>query len=437
MTNKILRSGTSPPENENTASHAAVALVARLAHEIPKPRDWQAFQRNCALLFRAELNDPNAQEYGRSGQEQGGIDILGKRDGNPGHYVGIQCRHIEKPLTETAIMTEARAALGLKADLKELIFATTAPQDTHATNAAISVERKLRSEGSALTIVVYGWSALQNLIAIHDVAYAAFCPSIVATSNPQVIEYSPREDAEFAAQVANQVVEKLRQTNVVFPGREPETADTSEDPALHARIDTYRDVFRLEKQPNIAEAGLLSLLSKEPLENKPWAKFRILTNLGAIAVDLGRESEAATRFEAAYVLRPDDPNALANLAVARTIQGRYEEALELARRAMSATPRENHAVTYLLQAAARSSWVGDPESLIPTDMVGTENADLGLAEFLRIRQVAGGRSASFRLVKSIPPDSHSSGSEHSPSLPSPQNRAISLLGLEYPLHLIN
>jgi hypothetical protein len=57
------------------ALSANVPLIARLAHDIPKPKDWQAFQRACVILFREELRDPNAQESGRSGQVQGGIDV--------------------------------------------------------------------------------------------------------------------------------------------------------------------------------------------------------------------------------------------------------------------------------------------------------------------------------------------------------------------------
>jgi cellulose synthase operon protein C len=129
--------------NAGTAS-SRIPLTARLAHEIPKPRDWQAFQRNCVLLFRAELDDPNAQEYGRSGQNQGGIDLLGARHGNPEHYVGVQCRHLAKPLNEAGILKECRAALQLSTGLKELVFATTAPDDTGAADAAVAVEQMLR-----------------------------------------------------------------------------------------------------------------------------------------------------------------------------------------------------------------------------------------------------------------------------------------------------
>lgn len=382
------------------AASTRLPLATRLSIEIPKPKDWQAFQRNCVLLFRAELKDPNAQEYGRGGQDQSGIDILGKRNGDPEHYVGVQCRLIMKPLKEGKILADSRAALELKAGLREIIFATTAPDDTGATNAAIAVERTLRDEGHDLTVVVYGWGALQTLIAVHEVAHAAFFPSIVATSAPQAPATKLSPDADLASQVAAQVVEQLRQTGLTLPSRDTGDAGTTdEDPALHARIDTYRDLFKDQQQPLLAQKGLLALLEDEALDKKPWARFRIETNLGSIALELGREEEGAARYETAFSIRSDDPNAIANLALARTIQGRYEEAMDLARRALDAKPRADHAVACLLQAAARSSWQGDPETLIPANLVGSEHADLGLAEFLRRRNLPGWAERSLELSR--------------------------------------
>ena len=364
---------------------AHVTLMARLAHEIPKPRDWPAFQRNCELLFKAELRDPNAVEYGRSGQEQRGIDILGRRGGLGDHFVGVQCRLVEKPLRYTAILEDARAAATIKAGLKELIFATTAPNDTGATDDALAVEKLLKSEGHDLAITVYGWPALQDLIAVHDIAYAAFFPSIVSTSAPQTPAETVPVDT-LAAQIAAQVVEQRRQTRLGLAPRESgRPALSDEDPVLHARIDTYRDLFKEHHQPLLAEKGLVALLPDPSLTHKPWALYRIETNLGAIALELGREAEGASRFETAHAIRPDDANALANLALARHIQGRFEEAMALAQAALTRNPRAEHAIAYLLQSAAWSNFSGTSESLIPPDLKGTEFADLGLAEFLRKR----------------------------------------------------
>jgi len=389
-----------PPAPAGTGVKAFVPITTRLAIEIPKPKDWQAFQRNCVLLFRSELKDPHAQEYGRAGQKQRGIDILGRRDGRGDHFVGVQCRLIVNPLKEAKILSDARAALELKADLKELIFATTAKDDTGAADAAIAVTRALKAEGHDLEVAVYGWGQLQTLIALHEQAHNAFHPSAVASAAHQNTALSA-DQPELAALIASQVVEQLRNSVFTAPQREVATG-ADEDPALHARIDTFRDLFNDQDETILAKKGLLSILDTEDLSDKPWARYRIETNLGAIAIDLGREEEAAGRFETAHSIRPEDPNALANLALARTIQGRFDEAIEAARSALAGEPRADHAVGYLLQAAAQSDFKGDPESLIPADMIGSTHADLGLAEYLRRRSPPHWEGSVLEIVRRHP-----------------------------------
>jgi len=377
-----------------------IPLTARLAIEIPQPKDWQAFQRNCVLLFRDELQDPNAGEYGRNGQDQRGIDVLGRRGGRGDHFVGVQCRRIDKPLREPKILSDAREALTLQAGLRELIFATTAPDDTAATDAALSAERKLRAEGHDLTISVYGWGQLQTLIAVHEVAYNAFHPSAVASTAVKPVAEATI-NPEIAALIASQVGDHLRAAGIGLAPRESGTS-SAEDPALHARIDTYRDLGKSDGQLLAAQKGLLALLEKEDLSAKPWARFRLETNLGTIALDLGREEEAAERFETAHLLRPDDSNGLANLSLARTIQRRFDDGMSAAQEALRLKPVASHAVAYLLQAAARSDWQGDPETLIPTDMIGTAYADFGIAEFIRRRDLPGWAPRTLELARRHP-----------------------------------
>lgn len=379
------------------AARTSIPVTTRLAIEIPKPKDWQAFQRNCVLLFRSELSDPNAQEYGRSGQKQRGIDILGRRNGSNDHFVGIQCRLIERPLKEAKILSDAREALEIKAGLKELIFATTAPDDVGAHDAAVAVTRKLGEEGHDLTVAVYGWGQLQTLIAPHELAYNAFHPSALANSAPQAV--APLGGGQdLAALIAAQVVEQLRVAPVAV-ATDAGIGNVGEDPALHARIDIYRDLFKDKGETLIAQRGLLDLLTSEDLTSKPWAKYRIETNLASIAIDLGREGEAAERFEAAVAAMPENSDARSNLALARLIQGRYDEAMGIAQEALTLNPRPDSAIAYLLQAASRSEWYGDPEKLIPDDLRGSVGADLGLAEFLRRRDTPGWAARSLELSR--------------------------------------
>lgn len=383
---------------------AGTPVALRMAHEIPKTLDWQAFQRNCALLFRDELRDPHIQEYGRNGQNQRGIDLVARRNGDPALHVGVQCRNVNDPLSHADILKDCRAALTFPERLTEIIFATTAPDDRHATDAASRVERTFRDEGHDVRVVIYGWGQLRRLIALHDLAYSVFFPSSLATSAPQPTMLAAPDPAisSLSAQMA-QLSQQLSSYALPPPPRETGTDDAAaEDPKLHRRIDAYRDMFKDDRLPALAEKGLLGLLKLGGLEAKPWARFRIETNLGSIAVELGRDAEAAVRYETAHAIRPSDPNALANLALARTFQGRYGEAMELAREALSGTPRADHAVGYLIQAAARSGWEGDPEAMIPADLAGNVHADLGLAEFYRWRHVPGWQERCRKLARRHP-----------------------------------
>ena len=202
-----------PDEQQNQPGQAASAdlpaaapwhdVRTRSAHEIPKPKDWQALQRGCVLLFQGELKDPHVQEYGRNGQKQHGIDVLGRRDGNSDHYVGVQCRLLEKPMKKDQMLADCRAALSIKASLKEIIFATTCPTDTHATNAAIEVERELRAEGHDLNVALYSWPDIELKVAQHPAAYSYFVPGAAplpaAPSSEQSGSAAPPVIAPFVA----------------------------------------------------------------------------------------------------------------------------------------------------------------------------------------------------------------------------------------------
>jgi hypothetical protein len=384
------------------ASTVSIPLTTRMGMEIPKPKDWQTYQRNCVELFRHELNDPNAQEFGRSGQDQGGIDLLACRGGNTKHYVGVQCRLIAKPLKKKEILSDARNALALNLGLKELIFATSAPDDVKATAAALEVERELAAEGHDLRVVVFGWEHIQKLICRHDSVYVLWHPSIAAISAPiPSRDTEADERAQLASAIAAQVVERMRAANTVSPPLETSPAETSEDPPLHARIDVLRDLFKDQGLVLPAQKGLEELLLQD-LSAKPWARFRIETILASIEIDLGKEKEAAKRFRFAFTLQPTNAKAIANLALAETIDAQYADAMVTAGKALASSPPEEHAVAVMLQAAARSGWKGDPLDLVPPNLRGTLAADFGLADFARRTEAPGWQHRCIELAARHP-----------------------------------
>lgn len=396
MVSKIKSDG----ETGGFATNGGVPLGARLASEIVKPRDWGALQRNCVVLFREELRDPNTKEYGRNGQKQGGIDILGYRNGDPAHAVGIQCRNIGKSLKQSVIMKDCRSALALEFGLREVIFATTAPDDTKSDQAAKAVERELRAEGRDLTVHVYGWGQLQTLIAMHEPAYNAFMPGVVASARPVEPDPSSGTEAEgLMAIIADTIAQQMRGYKLApQPDAQPAGPNGigEESPALHAKIDVLRDLVR-EGGGKSLEQRLIALRDSPEAADALWARYRIETNIAASQMDQGRELDAAETYERAHAMRPDDPGALANLSIAKTIKGDPDEGMRIAREVLARPDRTTFALSALLQAASRSDWRGDPDSLVPEDMRGTPTAELAVADFLRKRWLPGWEARTLAL----------------------------------------
>jgi tetratricopeptide (TPR) repeat protein len=359
------------------------------------------------------LNDLHASEYGRGGQNQRGVDILLYRDGNPDQLIGIQCRRYKDPLKKAKIRTDCDAAIAHFSDMKEIIFACTADDDTHATDDAAAVEADLRAAGRDIRVVLYGWQHLCCRIVEYQEAIEAFFPTLVPAA-PLTVDASAFFQAGFTTipedlvtRFADAVATAIQRQNLppappAPPAPAAAASQGGEDPALHARIDIYRDLFKDDKRPVEAESGLRRLLDQGDIDCAPHAKFRILTNLGSIALHLGREADAIALYETAYAARPQEAQAIANLAFARIVQDRPAEGMTLARQALDATPPADHAISYLLQAAARSDWPGDAEPLIPDRLRGCLHADLGLAEFHRRREVAGWQCLTIALADRHP-----------------------------------
>ena len=67
-------------------------------YDLPPLKPWEKFQQMICELFRDIWQDPHAKEFGREGQEQGGIDIIGRRKANR-TYEAVQATK-ETPLTK-------------------------------------------------------------------------------------------------------------------------------------------------------------------------------------------------------------------------------------------------------------------------------------------------------------------------------------------------
>jgi hypothetical protein len=99
--------------------------------------DGDEFERFTVEVWRRLLNDKGVQRYGRPGQAQRGVDIIGRRP--TGEWVGIQCKVRQ---TASAILSEAKmdvaAAKLMNPRIDEFVLATTLRRDVNVQDFARS-----------------------------------------------------------------------------------------------------------------------------------------------------------------------------------------------------------------------------------------------------------------------------------------------------------
>jgi tetratricopeptide (TPR) repeat protein len=143
---------------------------------------------------------------------------------------------------------------------------------------------------------------------------------------------------------------------------------------LNRRIDAARDQLRAGK---ISTARDLLLGVQKDTRNRPLPldiQHRIFTNLGVCELHLLNSTEAADLFETAYRLRPDDPKAKANRAVALRLRGDHAGARQFAEEAQASSPENPSVLSVLSDLLERAG--ERPKAIELIEQSGTANEGL-------------------------------------------------------------
>jgi hypothetical protein len=94
----------------------------------PKPKSEDEFEDIVVDAMRSRWDDPNAQRYGRRGQAQHGVDVVGQSGRSSGIVVGAQCKNTES-LSLAVVIAEVEKAKTYPGGLAELYVVTSAERD--------------------------------------------------------------------------------------------------------------------------------------------------------------------------------------------------------------------------------------------------------------------------------------------------------------------
>jgi len=142
-------------------------LAMTIAKHIPKPKNWQDFERLCKKLFGEMFGCASTiKANGRPGQAQHGVDIYGVADGDTA-YFGVQCKarddEAAATLTADEFDAEVERARAFRPKLARFFIATTAKKDVRLEEHAR--RRDLESRGqNGFSITLCCWEDLADLV---------------------------------------------------------------------------------------------------------------------------------------------------------------------------------------------------------------------------------------------------------------------------------
>ncbi|MFT8520605.1 hypothetical protein [Gluconobacter oxydans] len=130
------------------------------------PLYWQQFEDLAHGLLGEVYSSPDAQQFGRPGQAQDGVDVFGhsKRYG----MIGVQCKRLSDldengspfpggPITRKLLRQEADKSLGFKAQLSIWILATTARRDTAVQTWVNELNEEWEADNRNCLAMVWSW----------------------------------------------------------------------------------------------------------------------------------------------------------------------------------------------------------------------------------------------------------------------------------------
>ncbi|HEV7317457.1 MAG TPA: hypothetical protein VGO04_02450 [Ensifer sp.] len=353
------------------------------------------FQDFCLRLVRHYWQDDYAEAFGRSGQNQRGVDIVGRDNRNRYSHAGMQCKASEtddpRQLNTVELDAEVEKAKKYRPSLDILIVAYAGERDVALQQRAQEISADHARDG-LFRVVVWSWpdivSRAQNY---PDVARELLVHNQVATSTPVLNPARPRSGStsKFQAEIAS-AIEALRVSSA-------EVATKDETTALDAKLDVFRDQIRSGGGPLIVD-NLRALLDEFSEDTPGRLKLRLFGNLGAALVQAGDFSGAEDAFAQAAASDPDTAPGQSYKARTALLRGQTEQAFIAAQRAIELDPSNLSAANILIESAPAAIATADLEM-----QVAAAAADVDVASALQRRFiiVEKDEDASIRVARAI------------------------------------
>lgn len=348
---------------------------------LPKPKDWQAFERSIRELFQFLLNDPYTNLHGRNGQPQSGVDVWGTRKSD-GKLIGVQCKKSDNAITEKELKDEFTKAKSFTPPLDEFILVTTAPRDAKIQKAARRLTRQLATTQRPILVAAWGWEDIEDrAAAAPPQAWQAFDPTFSPFAE------QARLDAQAAAakthDLLTQVLQKL--PPAIGAAAAIIAAEDNEQTPLHGQITAFLSLAK-KGNANLAVEQLDSLRQSNWLTANAFERYRLLTALAVAHLNLGKTKLAGRMLIDAHLEYSQHKNAGINRLKGLLLTREFSVAFEYAHQLRQEQPENAEIAGLFIQASAEATKDPlPPLDEIPTALHQSRDVLIARIEFLRKR----------------------------------------------------
>lgn len=147
----------------------------------PKPASEDDFEDMVCDIFSRKFQNPNLQRFGRRGQGQKGLDILGGftgQDFSEGNLAAIQCKNhpagIKSRKLEQELEKDLKKVDKSGIQIKRFYFVTSAESNKDLIEFVLKINKERKKKGESL-VTIHFWNFVQQEIFKHqDLVYKYF-----------------------------------------------------------------------------------------------------------------------------------------------------------------------------------------------------------------------------------------------------------------------
>lgn len=311
------------------------------ARELPKPKYDTEFEEMCATVYGEIFGDLTPKLNGRSGQKQGGIDVI--VEAAPGR-IGIQCkRYQDGRLKFKHVEHEAREADAGPVKISKLIIATTAANDAPLLAEVVAFSDERVAKG-LFPVEVEFWDDIRGHINRRPTLLALYDPTA-----PGALYRQLADSQEGISQLLETLARNLQSAKPqVADTALPDSLASSVNNAFTLQIDAVNVLLEQSRYREAHErlqvlAGSFTLLDAH--QKARWHVQRAVCRL-----HLFSGQGAGDDMIAASELFPQDEKIAAAGVRGLAILGRLDEAIESGHRVIAEYPGSVHVWTALAYA---------------------------------------------------------------------------------------